>query len=507
MTNLSPNRIRKLVIVGGGTAGWMAAAALRRMFEARLLDIELIESDEIRTVGVGEATIPGIRAFNSLLGLDEIDFIRRTQATFKLGIEFKNWLHIGHRFFHGFGDFGAPIDKTGAYQYWLKLRALGDTTDLEGYSVAALAASTYRFAQPVADQRSPMAAFSYAFQFDAALYAKFLREYAEKRTVKRTNAKIVDVKLRGGDGFIESVVLDNGTTVKGDFFVDCSGFRGLLIEQALKTGYEDWSRWLPNDRAYTVHSESVAPGRPYTTATALAAGWQWHIPLQHRTGNGYVYCSRYASDEEAVKTLLDNLDGKALADPWQLRFTAGRRTKTWNKNCVAVGLAGGFMEPLESTSIMLIHAAIARLIEMFPDKNFDPAVETEYNRQSANEYERIRDFLILHYKLNDRRDNGLWDYCRNMDIPDTLKHKIELFESRGQVLIYDGDWFLQPSWISIFNGMNVVPKGYDPLADRADIEEIRRTFLERRTFLQRAVATMPTQDAFIARYCRAPAEA
>ncbi len=503
METMTDRRVRRIVIVGGGTAGWMAAAALRHFLDPAIVDIDLVESEDIRTVGVGEATVPGIRVFNAQLGIGEAEFLRETRGAFKLGIDFQNWGTRGNRFFHGFGDFGAKYRKVAAYQLWLLMKARGEETGLEDYSIAAMAARLNRFAQPHPDQRSPLAAFSYAYHFDATLYALYLRRFAEQRGVKRTNARIVDVQLNGETGFVEAVVLDNGTSVAGDFFVDCSGFVGLVIEKALKTGYEDWSRWLPCNRAFATVCAAAEPFTPYTRATARDAGWQWRIPLQHRTGNGHVYCSGFTDDDTAVQTLLANLDGSVLRDPWPLRFTTGRRTKFWNRNCLAVGLAGGFMEPLESTSILLIQQAIARLLEFFPDKNFDPVVEDEYNRQAILEYERIRDFLILHYKLNERIGEPFWDYCRNMEIPVSLALKIAVFRSRGQTVIHEGDSFLDPSWISMFHGLGVTPAAYDPLADQLDVAEIRNLLAERRSFLLRAVQSMPTQAAFIAKHCRA----
>jgi tryptophan halogenase len=500
----APSRVRRIVIVGGGSAGWMTAAALSRVLDARTVRIELVESEEIGIVGVGEATLPAIRIFNAQLGIDEVDFIRRTQAVFKLGIAFQDWGRPGNRFFHGFGDFGAPIENLPAYQYWLRQRALGDSTGLEDYSLPTIAAFANRFAPPHTDPKSPLAAFTYAFHFDAALYARFLRDYAQKRGVARTNAKIVDVNLRGTDGFIESLLLDNGARMEGDFFIDCSGFRGLLIQEALKTGYEEWTHWLPCDRAMTVPCASAGPLTPYTGLTAREGGWQWRIPLQHRIGNGYVYSSNFITDETAAETLLGNLDGEALAEARALRFVTGRRRKFWSKNCVAIGLAAGFMEPLESTSILLIQSAINRLIELFPSGNFEPAIAEEFNRLSVVEYERIRDFLILHYRLNERLGEGVWDYCRHMPIPDTLALKMELFAARGQVAAMAGDSFLEPSWISLFNGLGCVPRDWDPLVERLDDAQVANTLRERRDFLRRAVASLPTLDDFIARNCRAP---
>jgi len=500
---MSPDCIRKIVVVGGGAAGWMSAAALSQLLPRDFTQIELVESEEIGIIGVGEATVPTIFWFNKKLGIDEADFVSKTQGTFKLGIDFVDWGKIGNRFFHGFGFFGPPIDDIPAYQYWLKLHKQGDQTRLEGYCVPAIMAELNRCVRPHPDPNSPFSAFLYAYQFDAALYARYLRGYAEQRGVKRTNARIVDVKLRGEDGFIEALVLEDGTLVAGDLFIDCSGFVGLLIEKALKTGYEDWTHWLPCDRALAAPCESVSPVTPYTRSTAREAGWQWRIPLQHRIGNGYVYCSKFISDEKAAETLMGNLDGKALAEPRQLRFAAGRRKKFWHKNCVAIGLASGFVEPLESTTVSLIQNGIARLIEYFPDKNCDPALQDEFNRRSVMEIEGIRDFIILHYCLTERRDSELWNYCREMPLPDSLAYKIEMFRTRGYPIVHESDNFKEPSWIAIFNGLGVVPQSYNPLVDRKSEPEIRRILADRKAVLRRGVEAMPTQEQFIDRYFRA----
>ena len=494
---MSGDSIRKIVIVGGGAAGWMTAAALSQFLPANFTKIELVESEEIGIIGVGEATVPTILLFNRRLGINEVEFVRQTQGTFKLGIEFVDWGKLGNRFFHGFGDFGPPIDSVPMYQYWLKLHKAGDMAALAEYSVPSLMAEMNRCAQPHQDHRSPFAAFLYAYQFDAALYAKYLRGYAEQRSVKRINARIVDVKLRAEDGFIEALVLEDGTQIDGDLFVDCSGFVGLLIEKALKTGYEDWTHWLPCDRAWAVPCDGTSPLTPYTRSTAREAGWQWRIPLQHRTGNGYVYCSNFIGDDEASATLMSNLDGKAQAEPRLLRFKTGRRKKFWNKNCVSIGLSSGFVEPLESTTVSLIQNGIGRLIEYFPDRNFDPALESEFNRQATTEIERIRDFIILHYCVTDRTDSELWKYCANMSLPDSLRYKMEMFRARGRPVIYEADGFKEASWISIYNGLGVIPKAYDPLVDRIEGNKIRALLEERRTILRRGVQTMPTHEQFI----------
>ncbi len=503
---MDDSRIQRIVIVGGGTAGWMTAAALSKLFAGKVA-IRLIESDEIGIVGVGEATIPQIRHFNATLGLDENEFIRKTQGTFKLAIEFVDWTRLGHRYMHAFGSVGGrDLGLVQFYHYWLKLRLAGEVgPDLGEYTFNTIAARKHRFLRGAKVENSPLSHVFHAFHFDAGLYARYLRGISEARGVVRTEGRIVETLLRAEDGHIDAVVLESGEEVSGDLYIDCSGFRGLLIEQALETGYDDWSHWLPVDRALAVPCTSSEDFTPYTRSTARNAGWQWRIPLQHRTGNGHVYCSDYISDDEAAATLLANLDGKALAEPRPLRFVTGRRRKSWNRNCVAIGLASGFMEPLESTSIHFIQSSITRLVEYFPDRHFEQANIDQYNRVLQFEFERARDFIILHYKANERTDSPFWIRCREMAIPDTLQEKIDLFRAGGRVHREHEELFTESSWIQVLLGQSIMPAAYHPMVDVLGPDEIRQMVAGVRGVLERSAEAMPPHREFISRNCRAEA--
>jgi tryptophan halogenase len=503
---MTDKNIRKIVIVGGGTAGWMAAAPLAQKLRqggGKPCEIVIVESPDIGTIGVGEATLPTIRYYNKALGLDGADFVRKTQATFKLGIEFKDWGHLGHRFFHGFGDFGPAIDNRSSFMHWLRLSRAGELPSYEEWSTATMMARNNRFTPPQGDVPSAANAYSYAFHFDAGLYAAYLRDYAMQRGATRIEGTVVDVELRPEDGFVVALKLGDGRRVDGDLFIDCSGFRGLLIEGVMKAGYDDWSDVLPCNSALAVPSKKVARLTPFTTSTAKACGWQWRIPLQHRTGNGHVYCNHFTSDDEAARVLLEGLDSEVLGTPRPLRFTTGRRRKSWVKNCVALGLAAGFVEPLESTSIQLIMDGVGRLIQNFPDRDFHPGLAAEFNRRASLQYESIRDFIVMHYKLTRRTDSEFWRYCAAMPIPETLQHQVELFRSSGRVAILDPDGFAEPSMISIMYGLGVSPLTWDPFIDRIDEEQLRTHFVRLRTTIARTVAAMPDHGDYIAQHVKA----
>jgi tryptophan halogenase len=442
--------------------------------------------------------------FNEALGIDEDDFVRATAGTFKLGIEFRDWLRPGHRYIHAFGSIGRPLGLIPFHHYHLRGRAEGGPEDLWSYSASAQAAARNLFARPDDRPGRLPSGVNYAFHFDASLYAAYLRQYAEGRGVERIEGRVVDVARAGESGFIEAVTLDSGARVAGDFFIDCSGFRGLLIEQALATGYDDWSRWLPCNRALAVPCESVAPLKPYTRSTARAAGWQWRIPLQHRIGNGYVYCSDFIGDDAAAQTLLANLDGTALADPRPLRFVTGQRRKAWNGNCVALGLAAGFMEPLESTSIHLIQSGIARLLQLFPRERVTGVEAAEFNRQTDIEWRSIRDFLILHYKANER-DDPFWRACREMSIPDTLAHKIELFRETARIFRVEEELFTEPGWLQVMTGQGITPRSYHPLADQLSPAQLTEFLALAQRHAEQIAAGMPPHAAFIEQNCAMPA--
>jgi len=500
---LHEDNIRNIVIVGGGTAGWMTAAALSRLLNHPQMNIQLVESESIGTVGVGEATIPHLKLFNNLMGLNENDFVRKTQATFKLGIEFVNWDKIGNRYIHPFGAYGVPMEGLMFHQFWLRHRALGNQNSIDDYNLPILAARAGKFQRPQQVKNSPLSNIEYAFHFDAGLYAQFMRDIAERNGVKRTEGKIVNVNQNPATGFVESVDLENGGTLSGELFIDCSGFRGLLIEQTLKSGYDDWSNVLPCNSAVAIGSKKIAEPIPYTRSTAHKAGWQWRIPLQSRTGNGHVFCSNYTSDEEATETLLAHLDSDPVGDPRILRFTTGIRKKIWNKNVVAIGLSAGFMEPLESTSIHLIQTAIARLMTYFPDKHMNQREIDYFNERTHLEFEQVRDFLILHYCATERDDSEFWNYCRTMKLPDTLQQRMDIYRENARLYRHDNELFGEVSWFAVMHGQGLYPKRYHPNANIMPVEELEKRMSDIRRVWSNSLATMPGHQEFIDRNCRA----
>lgn len=500
MSYAANNSIKKIVIVGGGTAGWMTAAALSNALQQGC-HITLIESEQIGTVGVGEATIPPIRLFNQSLGINENDFIRATQGSFKLGIEFINWGRQNHSYFHPFGSYGRQFDLVSLHHHWLAAKAQGKADSLDSYCMAWVAAQQGRFAPPVTDPRHVLSTHDYAYHFDAGLYASYLRQYSEAKGVLRIEGKISAVKQHSISGFIEAVQLDNGQLLEGELFIDCSGFRGLLIEDTLKTGYQDWSHWLPCNRAWAVPSER-GEFTPYTKSTAHQAGWQWRIPLQHRTGNGHVFSNHFISEQQAQDVLLQNLGAKALAEPRMLQFVTGRRNLFWNKNVVAIGLASGFLEPLESTSIHLIQAGIAKLLALFPDRDFDPLLTEEYNRVAIREIENIRDFIILHYKLTERDDSEMWRYCAAMPVPDPLTYRIERFKRQGRLIPGEMDLFGNTSWLAVHIGQLNTPQKTDAVLAYRSIEGAER-LAKLSQALQAAALSLPTHQQYIDQHCKA----
>ncbi len=497
------NPIQRIVIVGGGTAGWLAASALSRVLPRKGYNITLVESDAIGIIGVGEATIPPIRDLHQMLGVKEVDFIRSTQATFKLGIEFHNWHQEGKRYFHPFGQYGREFDSVSFHQYWKRASHLADVGDLSEYSLCTLAAAAGKFVPSNQDPNSILSSMGYAYHFDASLYAKFLRHFAEGQGVQRIEGKVVDVRQHPHSGFIDSIFLESRQQVAGDLFIDCTGFASLLLGQTLNVPFEDWSHWLPANRAVAVPTDNVGPTRSYTQSIARDAGWQWRIPLQHRTGNGFVYCSDYLSEDEAVDTLMSNLEGPALAEPRVLRFRTGRRQQAWSKNCIAIGLAAGFLEPLESTAIHLVQSSVSRLLQIFPGAEFNPAEIREFNHQTAREYEMVRDFIVLHYHANERKA-PLWQYTREMEIPQALADKISLFEHRGRFFERQDDLFKKASWLAVMRGQGVEPALYDPVADNKSRERLLEVMHELRQLFRQSVTAMPSHDEFIAQHCRAP---
>lgn len=497
------NAIEKIVIVGGGTAGWVAAATIANLFKNTKLNIELVESDEIGAIGVGEATIPPLITILESLGIDLIDFIKKTQASFKLGIKFEDWKNVGESYFHPFGTVGRSIDGYDFYQCWLKCQAEGDSTPLMAHSPESVLSEQGKFFLPHEAQNTPLARTFYALHLDSALAGKYLRNYAEKLGVVRTEGTVEQVKQHD-NGNIASVVLKDGQELSADFFIDCSGFKGLLIEETLKTGYESWGDYLPCNKAVTVQTKNVGDTAPYTTSKAQESGWMWKIPLQHRTGNGYVFCDKYITDEQAKQTLLNNIEGEPLMEPKIIPFTTGMRKKSWVNNCLSLGLAQGFIEPLESTAIHLVSKTVAFFIRRFPTKSCNQALIDEFNRSVRTDYEEIRDFLVLHYCKTSRTDSEFWRWCQDMELPATLKQKIELFQASGGLSVRDEELFQPTSWYAIFDGLGVKPDNYNPILDTWDADKLKDILAKGKQGLIDISKQQPSHDEFIEQYCKAP---
>ncbi|QAY75273.1 tryptophan halogenase family protein [Sphingosinicella sp. BN140058] len=489
-------RLRRIVVAGGGTAGWMAAAAIARTM-GRAVELTLVESDAIGTIGVGESTIPPLVNYNRLLGINEAEFMRATQATFKLGIAFEGWKEVGHSYFHSFGITGKDHWSAGFQHFWLAGRERGHDAPYDEYCLELKAAMQGKFAH------LPDNAMNYAYQLDSTLYARFLRAMAEADGAKRIEGKIARVELNGESGHVAALVLENGSRIEGDLFLDCTGFRALLIEDALHAGHDDWTHYLPCDSAIAIQTESVGPAFPYTKAIAHDAGWRWRIPLQHRTGNGLVYCSRYLDRDAALERLLGTVEGQTLTKPNFLKFGAGARRRQWHRNVVAIGLSGGFMEPLESTSIHLIQRAVLRLIRMMPLREISDRDIAEFNEQQHADMLQIRDFLILHYKATERRDSAFWRYCGDMEIPDTLVQKIELFRETGRVFRKNEELFAENSWVQVMMGQGIMPHAYHPIAEKLNDDELARLLETLREQVSKTVAGLPAHAAYVERYCGA----
>lgn len=497
MTSSANRPIKKMVIAGGGTAGWMTAALIKKVFQQRV-EIELVESEEIGIIGVGEATIPPIQTFNSVLGLDEAEFLRETNASFKLAIRFDNWKRQGESYYHTFGAPGTTIGFSSFQHSWLRANKLGFSDPIWEYDLNYLCCEAGTAGKiPTNDAFYQL---HYAYHFDSALYGRYLRKLSERAGVKRTEGKIQSVKLNPHSGFVESLQMENGIDIEGDLFIDCSGMRGLLIQGALQTGYEDWSNWLPCDRALAIPSQRFEKTLPYTRSIAHKAGWQWRIPLTHRNGNGLVYSSHFLSDDEASQTLLNNLESPALGDLKPIQFKTGRTLQQWNKNVIAVGLSSGFLEPLESTSIHLIQSAIVRLMKHFPNEGINPAQVDEFNKDSKHEYETVRDFIILHYHLNERDDSEFWRYLRHMSIPERLSHKMELFRATGSIVNDPGDIFLDSSWLQVMMGQGIMPRDYHPSADIPSADELQQMLTRIAQAKRQAAGQLQSHDAFLQQF-------
>ena len=500
--NTTDDPIEKIVILGGGTAGWLAAATIGKIFKDTSMKIEVVESDAIGIVGVGEATIPPLINILESLGIDLVDFIKETQASFKLGIKFEDWGKVGESYFHPFGTLGQSIDGFDFYQCWLKCKAENDNTPLMAHSPESVLAEQGKFFYPHKAKNTPLSRAYYALHLDSSLAGKYLRRFAESIGVKRTEGLVEEVNLHA-NGNIKDLRLKSGNQIPADFFIDCSGFHGLLIEKALKAGYESWSHYLPCNKAVTVQTKNIGSTDPFTTSTAKEAGWMWHIPLQHRTGNGYVYCDKYITDEQAKETLLASVKGEVLTEPKTIPFTTGIRKKSWVKNCLSLGLAQGFIEPLESTAIHLVSKSIAHFIQLFPNKNCNPALIDQLNQNVRDDYEEIRDFLVLHYCKTSRTDSDFWLWCKNMELPETLEQKLKLFKASGALNIKDEELFRPTSWYSVLEGLGVQPDNYNPTLNVWDSGKLKNILAQGSQGLKDIAQQQPSHDQFINEYCKA----
>ncbi|WP_105168703.1 tryptophan halogenase family protein [Pseudoalteromonas sp. T1lg23B] len=497
------DEIKKIVIVGGGTTGWMAAASLSRYAQGKDLTITLIESPDINTVGVGEATIPNFVDFNRQLGIADADLIKATQATFKLGIEFEDWYQKGSRFFHPFAAYGAPLENVEFHQYINKLKTQGVTQDIEDYCFACVLAKKGAFAAPNEQSRNSINHYAYAYHIDAVLYARFLTQFCKERGVCHILSTVSQVTLNAQSGMIESLKLNDGQIIDGDLFIDCSGFKGVLIEGAMGVGLEEDTHWLPCDSAVAVQTELQDTPTPYTRAIAKEAGWQWCIPLQHRMGNGYIYSSKFISDEQAKESLLNSVKGRTITEVKHFKFPKGRRKVIWHKNCFALGLAAGFLEPLESLGISLIQTALAKLLTFFPDKSFNQADINEVNRLHNSELDCIIDFLLVHYKLTQRDDTAFWRHCQQLPIPQSLAHKLAVYQSQGHVVQYANESFQQASWLAMFYGFNLQPERFDARIKGLDNHLIEKNLVQLKAKLATAASQCLSHQAFINQHCKA----
>jgi tryptophan 7-halogenase len=493
---MNANKIQNVVIVGGGTAGWITAALMIKVL-GKTLNITLVESDKIGTIGVGEATIPPIIPFNNALGLDEKAFLKATKGTLKLGIEFENWKKKGDKYMHAFGGVGKNFPFCDFYHFWVKSQQLGYQSEFGDFSLNYQASKQNKFEKLNRIEGTNLPGIEYAYHFDAGLYAKFLREFCEPLGVRRVEGIINHVQVNNENGYIENVKLEDGREINGDLFIDCTGLKALLIEETLSTGYDDWSHWLPCDRAMAVPCEATSPILPYTRSIAHDAGWQWRIPLQHRTGNGIVYSSKHMSDEKAKELLMSTIDGKQLSEPKVIPFRTGRRRKQWNKNVVAIGLSSGFFEPLESTNIHLIQTAATRLLKFFPHHGIKGEEVAEFNHQSLIESERMRDFIILHYKQNQRDDTEFWRACQRMDIPNSLMKKMALFEQTGKIFREQDELFTEIAWQQVMIGQGLIPKDHHPLVDSLSDEQITDLMDNLKVIIKRSAINMTSHDDYL----------